>query len=183
METDRLRCDHSLCLHQQEWKSPAGRAAAAPAAAANRAGQPPPEGLVRAAPGAAATARPGATAARGRSAVLDEIAELIGNGCAERLVTMFGGTRLYISCTPEPGDELSAAIGHEAALKLARVYGSDRIELPNPPPRRTRIIELRASGASIDAIALALRCTRRRVFQVLAEARRRRGLRSAPAVR
>jgi hypothetical protein len=179
METGRLRFGNALCSPQQDWKSPADGEVATPDAAID----PRPEGPVR---GAAdvGTARPVATiACRGRSAVLDEIADLIGSGCAERLVTMFGGTRLYIPCMPEPGDELSVAIGHEAALKLARVYGSDRIELPNPPPRRTRIIELRASGASIDAIALALRCTRRRVFQVLAEARRFQRQRSARSAR
>ena len=179
METDRLRFDHSLCPHQQASKPPAEGESATPETACDSR----PEGLVSGASDAAVTARPVTVADRGRGAVLDEIADLIGNGCAERLVTMFGGTRLYIPCTPEPGDELSAAIGHEAALKLARVYGSDRIELPNPPLRRTRIIELRARGASIDAIALALRCTRRRVFQVLAEARRLRRLRSTPSVR
>jgi transcriptional regulator len=51
------------------------------------------------------------------------------------------------------------------------MYGGERIEVPNPPPRRLRILELRATGLSIDAIARSLGCTRRRVFQVMAEAR------------
>ena len=68
-------------------------------------------------------------------------------------------------------DSLSRLIGHEAACALAEIYGGDRIEIPNPPPRRVRILELRASGVSIDVIARTLHCTRRRVFQVMAEAR------------
>ena len=36
---------------------------------------------------------------------------------------------------------------------------------------RERILELRAKGLTINAIARTLGCTRRRVFQVIAEAR------------
>jgi DNA-binding CsgD family transcriptional regulator len=35
-----------------------------------------------------------------------------------------------------------------------------------------QILALRAAGRSVEEIARALNCTRRRVFQVLAEARR-----------
>jgi len=109
---------------------------------------------------------------RGRASLLNELVSLIGIDSAGRLVAAFGGMRLYIPQSPEPEDTLSEAIGHLAALKLAGVYGGDRIDVPNPTPRRTRIIELRANGVSIDLIARSLHCTRRRVFQVLAEARR-----------
>ena len=79
--------------------------------------------------------------------------------------------RLYVPQAPAPDDALSASIGFPAATALAEIYGGDRIDIPNPTPRRVRIVELRASGLSIDAIALALHCNRRRVFQVMAEAR------------
>src|SRR6202044_179690 len=71
---------------------------------------------------------------------------------------------------PQMTDSLSQLIGHEASCALAEIYGGDRIEIPNPPPRRVRILELRASGVSIDVIARTLHCTRRRVFQVMADA-------------
>jgi hypothetical protein len=103
--------------------------------------------------------------------MLDELAGSIGMDATSRLVDIFGGTRLYIPHSPDEDDLLTAAIGQEAACKLARIYGGDRIEVPNPTPRRTRIIELRETGCSVDAIARKLGCTRRRVFQVLAEAR------------
>ena len=109
-----------------------------------------------------------------RSSLLDELASVIGMDAVARLVDIFGGTRVYIPHSPEEDDLLTAAIGQEAAQKLARVYGGDRIEMPNPTPRRTRIIELRETGCSVDAIARKLGCTRRRVFQVLAEARAKR---------
>jgi transcriptional regulator len=43
--------------------------------------------------------------------------------------------------------------------------------VPNPTPRKVRVLELRSDGLSVDAIARKLGCTRRRVFQVLADAR------------
>lgn len=106
-----------------------------------------------------------------RGAMLDELVRTIGADGASRLIEAFGGARLYIPHSPEPGDALSAAVGHATALALAGVFGGDRIDVPNPPPRRVRILQMRARGASVDSIALALGCTRRRVFQVLAEAR------------
>ncbi len=115
-------------------------------------------------PARAATAAP-------RGAMLEELGRAIGADGAARLVAAFGGARLYIPHCPEPGDALSEAVGHATALALAGVYGGDRIDVPNPTPRRVRILQMRAHGVSVDAIARALGCTRRRVFQVLAEAR------------
>jgi hypothetical protein len=106
-----------------------------------------------------------------RPSMLDELVGLIGKDAAAKLIDIFGGTRLYIPHSPQDDDLLSGSLGPEAALKLARIYGGDRIEVPNPTPRRARILELRETGCSIDAIARNLGCTRRRVFQVLAEAR------------
>ena len=106
-----------------------------------------------------------------RSSVFDELVNEIGIDAAARLIDIFGGTRLYIPHSPDEDDLLTASLGKEAALKLARIYGGDRLEVPNPTPRRARIIELRETGCSVDAIARKLGCTRRRVFQVLAEAR------------
>ncbi|MGH7988336.1 MAG: helix-turn-helix domain-containing protein [Candidatus Binataceae bacterium] len=106
-----------------------------------------------------------------RSSMLRELASVIGEEVAFKLVAAFAGTRLYIPQIPQEDDALAQAIGIEAARKLAAVYGGDRVDVPNPTPRRLRIVELRSSGLSVDAIARALGCTRRRVFQVLAEVR------------
>ncbi|MGA2408765.1 MAG: helix-turn-helix domain-containing protein [Candidatus Binataceae bacterium] len=103
--------------------------------------------------------------------MLQELINLIGTDAAAKLIEIFGGTRLYIPHSPHDDDLLSASIGIDAAAKLARFYGGDRLDVPNPTPRRARIIELRKTGCSVDAIARQLGCTRRRVFQVLAEAR------------
>jgi hypothetical protein len=123
---------------------------------------------------AAAQASPAAA----RTSTLELLAGLVGNASTAVLIATFGGTRVYIPQEPLMADALSQLIGHDALCALADVYGGDRIEIPNPPPRRVRILELRASGVSIDVIARTLHCTRRRVFQVMAEAR---ALSSAPA--
>lgn len=102
-----------------------------------------------------------------RLSMLQNLIDLIGRDAA----AAFGGTRVYIPQAPEPDDTLSALIGHLPACALAQIFGGDRLEVPNPPPRRMRILELRASGLTINAIARTLGCTRRRVFQVIAEAR------------
>jgi hypothetical protein len=127
--------------------------------------------------------RPIQLSLRGRAGLLNELVSLIGLECASRLVAAFSGTRLYISHSPAPEDTLSETIGHQAALALARIYGGDSIDVPNPTPRRTRIIELRADGVSIDLIARSLHCTRRRVFQVLAEHRSDQRLREVRKLR
>jgi len=98
--------------------------------------------------------------------------ELIGEEATAKLIERFGGTRLYIPHCPTPDDALVQAVGEKPALKLAHTFGGERVEVPNPPPRRMRILAMRASGRSVESIARALGCTRRRVFQVLAETRR-----------
>jgi hypothetical protein len=120
---------------------------------------------------AAAAKRSSAAPASPPVSTLVQLTGLVGGDAASRLVAAFGGTRIYVPQSPAPADTLSAFIGHPAAVALAQIYGGDRLEVPNPPPRRVQILELRASGLSIDAIALSLHCTRRRVFQVMAEAR------------
>ena len=109
----------------------------------------------------------------GPTSLLAQLLDTIGEEATTDLIASFGGTRLYVPHEPEAGDQLSASIGVTAAKALARVYGGDRVDLPNPTPRRFRIVALRSAGLNVDAIARKLGCTRRRVFQVLAEARSR----------
>jgi len=107
-----------------------------------------------------------------RGTLLKELISMIGIEGAARLTAAFGGLRIYVPHEPKPNDALSETVGYDAALTLAKGYGGDRIEIPNPTARGRQIIELRASGVSIDDIARSQHCTRRRVYQVLAEARR-----------
>lgn len=116
----------------------------------------------------------------GRGSTLKDLVSMIGIEGAARLIGAFAGMRLYVPHAPEPDDSLSEVIGLEAARALAQIYGGDRIDVPNPTPRRIQIVDLRANGVSIDGIARELHCTRRRVFQVLAEARNTQRSRDLP---
>jgi DNA-binding NarL/FixJ family response regulator len=102
--------------------------------------------------------------------MLEQLAEAIGEEAALRLLEARGGTRVYIPHQPKASDALASSIGLPAAIGLSQIYGGDRLEVPNPTPRKVRVLELRSHGLSIDAIAHQLGCTRRRVFQVLADA-------------
>jgi hypothetical protein len=107
--------------------------------------------------------------------ILMEIVQAIGDDAAGKLVSDFAGTRLYVPQVPEAEDPIARSIGLLAAQKLARIYGGDRMDVPNPVSRRQRICTMRAAGCTIEAIARALHCTSRRVYQVLAEGRRALG--------
>lgn len=106
-----------------------------------------------------------------RSSILSGLTELIGEEAADKLVAKFGGRRLYVPHLPQTGDVLTGAIGKAAAERLSELFGGDRVEVPNPTPRRALIVQLRSAGLSVAEIARVVHCTRRRVFQVLAEAR------------
>ena len=113
--------------------------------------------------------------------MFEVIIGIIGEEAARKLIASFGGTRLYVPHSPGADDALARAVGAGAALKLAEMFGGERVELPKPPPRRTQILTMRAAGRSVEEIARTLGCTRRRVFQVLAEARRATGKGATPA--
>lgn len=106
-----------------------------------------------------------------RTATLDQLIELLGETIALNLVDALGGTRVFIPQNPDAQSPLAVKLGLDTARKLAEVLGGERVELPKPAARRARILELRQAGLTVDTIALELGCTRRRVFQVLAEAR------------
>ena len=106
-----------------------------------------------------------------RPSILNGLTELIGEEAADKLLEKFGGRRLYVPHLPQLGDVLTGAIGKAAAERLSELFGGDRVDVPNPTPRRTLIVRLRGAGLSVDAIAGVVHCTRRRVYQVLAEAR------------
>jgi Homeodomain-like domain len=106
-----------------------------------------------------------------RRSLRAELEQLLGEAATLALIEELGGGRVYVPQRPQPEDRLSRLVGFEAAQKLGRMYGGERLELPNPPLRRRKILDLRRRGASVEGIARELGCTRRRVFQVLAEER------------
>ncbi|MGH7905632.1 MAG: helix-turn-helix domain-containing protein [Candidatus Binataceae bacterium] len=103
--------------------------------------------------------------------ILEEIEQLIGVDAAEKFVTDFAGRRVYVPHVPAPDDLITRSIGFSAAVKLASLFAGYRMEVPARANRRDQIVALRASGYTVPKIARELRCTARRVYQVLAEMR------------
>src|SRR5579883_2549479 len=75
-----------------------------------------------------AMADPSPSSRRGWPARLVEIADLIGDAAALRLVAAFGGLRIYIPAQPKPDQALWQAVGESAAHLLAERYGSAEVE-------------------------------------------------------
>ena len=106
---------------------------------------------------------------------VDNIARVIGAGATARLISTFGGGRVYIAQRPSPTDAVARVIGAEAAGLLGAVFGGERVWLPNGSGHqsRRRIAMMRGRGSSVSRIARELRLSERYVYKVLAELRGR----------
>jgi len=104
---------------------------------------------------------------------VENIARLIGAGATSRLISTFGGIRVYIAKSPGPADPVARVIGSEAATRLGAIFGGERIWFPNGAGHltRRRIGLLRRRGLSIPRIARELRVSERYVYKVLAQMR------------
>ena len=104
---------------------------------------------------------------------VDNIARVIGAGPTSRLISTFGGGRVYIAGNPGPADAIARVVGHEAAALLGKLFGGERIWLPNNAGQQTRrrISLMRARGSSVSRIARELRLSERYVYKVLAQLR------------
>lgn len=78
---------------------------------------------------------------------------------------------MYVPVRPEPHHVLSAAIGHENAVAIAKEYGGDFISIPML--FRQSVIDMLMDGRwSVADIVDATRASRRCVFEVKAALRR-----------
>jgi hypothetical protein len=104
---------------------------------------------------------------------VENVARVIGAGATARLISTFGGGRVYIAKNPGPSDAVARVIGDEAAGRLGAIFGGERIWFPNDAGHltRRRISLLRRRGSSISRIARELRLSERYVYKVLAELR------------
>ena len=80
---------------------------------------------------------------------------------------------MYIAHQPGPSDAVVRVVGAEAAGLLGRIFGGERIWLPNHNGHqsRKRIALMRRRGVSVSRIARELRLSERYVYKVLAELR------------
>jgi hypothetical protein len=104
---------------------------------------------------------------------VENIARVIGAGATARLISTFGGGRIYIAQHPKPADALARVIGGEAARRLGAIFGGERIWFPNDAGQQTRrqISMMRRRGASVSRIARDLKLSERHVYKVLAQLR------------
>jgi Mor family transcriptional regulator len=106
-----------------------------------------------------------------RTSLYAQVVRVIGNPAADKLITHFGGRRLYIPMVPARGKQIPRSIGMRAAIAMARAFGRERILIPatcDQERRRARIFAMRANGISVSRIARELGCTERYVYKVLA---------------
>ena len=103
---------------------------------------------------------------RGWPARLVEIADLIGDAAALRLVAAFGGLRIYIPAQPKPDQALWQAVGESAAHLLAERYGSAEVEIPSGAALRSKKIAILAARCSGRQIARDIGATERYVRKV-----------------
>ncbi len=105
---------------------------------------------------------------------LRQIGAELGDEMVRMLTSGFGGTRLYIPLAPEDSSPVVAVLGGEAARKLGRRFGGEAVEIPLHKSRvqrrrdRAAILKLREAGRSVCAIARAIGCSERHVYNVLA---------------
>lgn len=103
-----------------------------------------------------------------------ELAGLIGSDAAQALCSRLGGVTLYVPMQPDGSVEIAKIIGLPALRKLAQVYGRDHIVVPNrrkEGPRKSKILDMLATGWAPRDIALRLDVTQRYVEYVAKSAR------------
>lgn len=59
-----------------------------------------------------------------------DLIEIIGHDATIRLANEFAGTRVYVPLHPKPSQELTIAIGEEAARALAARLGGGMVRVP-----------------------------------------------------
>lgn len=107
-----------------------------------------------------------------------ELAGLVGTDAALRICEAVGGLRPYVPLAMPDGhplfDKLSRAAGEAAARMVFEQYAGDFLDLPKCEAwfkHKLRNAAILAGGKPVDALAAEAGLTRRRVFQIKAQAR------------
>lgn len=64
---------------------------------------------------------------------VENIARVIGAGATARLISTFGGGRVYIAKNPGPSDAVARVIGGEAAARLGAISAASESGFPMTP--------------------------------------------------
>jgi hypothetical protein len=107
---------------------------------------------------------------RGWPSTLVEVADIIGDEAAMRLVLRFGGVKVYVPTRdPQPSHPLVGAIGMDASLALINAKAGSQIEVPTMALMRSKKAAIAASSTGTRATALEHGVTERYVRKVQAE--------------
>lgn len=101
--------------------------------------------------------------------ILGRIAEVAGDGAAEKLALHLGGTEMKIS--GRKGGKLARLVGDEAAARIAEALGPEKITIPmahirGQKARRMAAAKMLNEGATAAATALACDIHERTAFRV-----------------
>lgn len=99
----------------------------------------------------------------------DRVTDIIGVKLAARLSQQLGGKRVYVPKTVSEHHPLASCIGLVAGRKVAQEFGGEFLDIPLSARKRLSIVQLHEAGLKPEAIRKRVDCTRRYVFQVLAD--------------
>jgi hypothetical protein len=106
-----------------------------------------------------------------KKSLLHTLVELMGCEAAQKMVSEFGGTRIWVPVRGTPEAKLTQVLGNSAASALCARFGGDYLQVPNSLASvhsiHRRIAELHRQGCKINDIALAVGRSRRTVFRLL----------------
>jgi Mor family transcriptional regulator len=104
--------------------------------------------------------------------VLREIAERIGLDGALKLITTYGGTRIYVPKQINPGHSLALLLGEDAAAELANFCGGrEHFDIPKAQIaicalRDEKIRADRSAGHTVAELARRYNLTERRIRHI-----------------
>jgi hypothetical protein len=105
-----------------------------------------------------------------KKSLANTLVQLMGCEAAEKLITEFGGTRIWVPVRSSPETKLSLILGGGAAASLCSRFGGDYLQVPNSRAGANicrRVADLHRQGCKINDIALAVGRSRRTVFRLL----------------
>ena len=105
-------------------------------------------------------------------ASLRELARVLGDSDALRLVGMHGGARVSVPKLVSDDHPLCVALGKDAFDRLVAEYGNETIELPKGDAylrrlRHDQVRQCREQGLTVDETAEAVGYSRRHVINII----------------
>lgn len=66
-----------------------------------------------------------------QNGIMEDVGAVMGFEAANRLIAVFGGSKLYVPATIPPSHPIAKVVGDVAAARLADAFGSEMIDLPS----------------------------------------------------